>query len=333
VADPLSSYPDALRRAYERAVETYVGQPGVSAVDIGWAHDGGTDPAALVVRVHRDPALAASWTAEVQRLPTSLDGVDIVPIDAAYVRHCAQAQLSQGSGSRFGRIRPLRAGTSIAGAGLPAGTLGLIVFRDGVPHALSNAHVLAVGDGGAAVGRDVLQPAALATDDPALATIGRTVDLVRDRRGDAAIAQLQAGVPFCRAQWMSAAVVIGRGELPRCGDDLVKSGIGTNLTCGRIDGIGVYDAGDGPPFVGMRIAPRLDDHSTRPISDFGDSGAAWFREGDGAGVGLHVSGSRPGLGQRYAVACLLSNVLDTLHVTLSPPADGAPGEVVCPSLA
>lgn len=228
-------------------------------------------------------------------------------------------------------LNPIQPGISVSHFGQGAGTLGLVVYRNGSgePAVLSCAHVIA---GQFARRNDaIFQPALLDGGEPDFDAIGYLESWFVDRDGDAAIAVLNrsrmvAGGQFGTEQKPLSAAPVKLGDL------VEKSGRGSGVTRALVDGIGLYRmtlAGFGPRWIsGFRLVPRNASRSEE-ISRPGDSGAVWYRvNGSTQGVGLHIDGETPrGNGIRqpeYAIACHLTKVLDRLDVSMSWPREKAP---------
>jgi hypothetical protein len=128
--------------------ELLLARPNVVAVGVGHKTTGGqrTDAVCIVCSVARK--LPAQRLSARDVVPVALDAL---PTD---VMETGAFQALQ---SRTGRLRPAPGGVSIGHRDVTAGTLGCLVRRGGERFILSNNHVLANSNAGAA-GDPVLQP-------------------------------------------------------------------------------------------------------------------------------------------------------------------------------
>jgi hypothetical protein len=151
----------------------------------------------------------------------------------------------------------------------------------------------------------------------AVATFVRAVN---DVTGDAAVAQPIGSPAIDGTQRGAKPVTIVEAVRPRLGDVVEKVGAATGRTCGVVDGLGRYFfAGDTNGVLGFRIV-RAMPNCTGDLAQSGDSGAAWYRQADNVGVGLHLGSDQSITADSLqpAIACYLPLVLDALSVTLIP---------------
>ncbi len=144
--------------------------------------------------------------------------------------------------------------------------------------------------------------------------IGQVHALMDGWYGDAGLFRLDTDIaptPATAAQLGTDDIVATTG-FARLGDLVRKSGAGTGVTSGVVDGIGYYRLDERGGFMmGFRIRAR--DGDREEISGGSDSGAVWYRVADTAGVGLHTGFDRVS-GRRYAIASHLPCVLTVFGV-------------------
>jgi endonuclease G len=324
-----------LLEVYRKVLAKHGLAPGINAVDIGFLYDGPRRTEQVGVRVHMGAVPPALWARSVRALPREIDGVPIVIVPATYRLHeCVDPLTLHADGRRTDAVDPVRPGVSVSHKQVLEGTVGLIVYdaASGAPCVLSNKHILA-GDAGKE-GDVVVQPGAARAIPPNPFRIGTLLRTLSDEYGDAAVAKLNGKRSFHPAQW-DTGVVITAARMPALGEVLVKSGVRTGVTCGRVDGVGRYflRARESNQVVavmdGFRIVATEDGNPhNREISGPGDSGSVWYGVDDHQGVGLHVAGeTAPEPTQEHGIACYLPCVLDRLEVTLTPPQRLAPPEM------
>jgi hypothetical protein len=123
-----------------------------------------------------------------------------------------------------------------------AGTLGALILYNGVPHILSNNHVLA-RSGSAAVGEDVVQPGLI---DSACRTTGSNVvaDFAGDKTPlgtnvDVGIAAVRTGMVDPTGAILNVGVPCSSTQTPTVGLSVRKSGRTTGHTTGTIQAVNV----------------------------------------------------------------------------------------------
>ena len=266
----------------------------IVGVDVGFVYDSlGRVTGAIDVRVHRRGARSIGPVAMI---------ASMTPASSRDTMRAAHSDA----------IRP---GVRIANPHCTFGTLGLIVFDTMTkrPLIMSSSHVL--GDAQSTKADVNLIPAGTARPRQ-IATFSRGVN---DVRGDAAVAELIDLGNIDRAP--TTGTMIARAAMPQLGDIVEKVGAATGRTYGVVDGLGHYFfSGDSAGMLGFRIVSAMP-NGARAIAQPGDSGAAWYRQADQVGVGLHVGGDRSFTDEssQPAIACYLSLVLDALAVSLTPP--------------
>jgi endonuclease G len=220
------------------------------------------------------------------------------------------------------------------------GTLGLIVKhtphvkpgkppKPSKPAILSNWHVL-FGTG-AKKGNKIIQPGHSPTTkipDHHVATLEAGI---RGEKGDAAIALVRDEV-WKDPQRVPKLKILGLGKIakklddPEIGDEVIKSGLGSRVTKGKVDGMGRYffepevygyPKSHGRVAIdGFIIVPVYS--PTHIIAKKGDSGSAWLKEeenGNLSVVGLHFSGENR-RNPKYAMACYAKSVFAELNISL-----------------
>lgn len=307
--------------AYRKALDAYGDRPDVTGVDVGYRYTNGQRTNDVVVRVHVLEKLHEAEVAAAEVLPREIDGVPVDVIEAAY--RPSEASGPRRTGTRRDRSDPIRPGVSISRQGVGIGTFGMLVYdqRTGRPCVLSNWHVLVDSE---TPENPILQPGWGDGGRSPGDTIGRVARKVLDQDGDAAIAVLD-GPRAARAEQWGSEVLIEGVRAPRVGEILEKSGRATDVTRGRVDGVGQYTIpySVGPVSIDGFKVVAVDDGNPNDeeISGPGDSGAVWYGAGDRIGVGLHFAGEmNPDPTKEHSLACYLQRVLARMEVSLSPPA-------------
>ncbi len=342
-----------LNQAYAQALATYGGKPDVTGVDIGYAYDGDTRLETFAVRVHTMdgsfggdvPASALLAEAAAHALapaPSHIGGVPLIFLKGNYRRYRRGASAPRRSASAptpgisslmagvtppepaavptQQYVSPVQPGVNIAADGYTGGTLGLIVFDDaGTAYVLSCAHVLAPG--GHPPKCSIIQPERLYSDltHNEIGTLSKSID---DRDGDAATATWDPRYrTYNRPVFLTGANVQSSGTAT-IGARVEKCGSTTQTTCGLVDGIGRYFLDGGAGMDGFRVVsdPSLGACSN-DVSDYGDSGAVWYRKSDSVGLGILTAGdlSVDDPKKQPAVASNLPTVLTRLGVRLDAP--------------
>ena len=311
--------PDALakaRRAADIAKALYLHNPRVSLIDVGEKREGGERTGRLAVRIHVTRKPIDQPLGELQaQLGADFIDTDRIPfetdiIEAIYAMHEAwpMAQTSQ----RAGTANPLVGGVSISSEYLWGyGTLGCVVTDrvSGDPMVLSNWHVLVA----------MLFPSSLmGVVQPGLGDGGwgqRIGAVVRHgiyRGHDAAVAVLDGG-----RHWSDELLDLGSirsARSPILGETLTKSGRGSGVTTGIVEGIeGAYPMRYTGGMLEIRDIMHLGSAEGSEVSTGGDSGSVWCDPDTIDGVGLHFAGSNS---PEFALAMALPPVLDELNVRL-----------------
>ncbi len=263
---------EEVREVHKRIRRYVLRQPGVTAIDIGYAvcqkeqrfDEEEKEPA---IRIHVENKLAAEeltergWpdltkalksmfadpSKEPKKKRTCIGGFPLDFIEARYFpaqqveveRPRPSEEIDNDELKRIARSRvsPLVGGVSIGNSKGQAGTLGAIVWdrTDGSACVLSNWHVLA-GSPSVGKGQPCFQPAFFDGGNPsdAVATLKRWCF---GRNGDAALAEITAGRYYSSGEvlglWHPLTGIIE----PKLGMEVRKWGRTTGFTKGFIDGI------------------------------------------------------------------------------------------------
>lgn len=311
--------------AYRKALAAYGHRENVTGVDIGYRYKDDKRTDELAVRVHVKEKLDDDWLENnAEKLPPDIDGVPLDVIQAVYKSRAEELGL-QAVGARTDRVNPIQPGVSVSHPNVEAGTFGALVHdrRTGRPCVLSNWHVL-VGSMAVVPGEPIVQPGRRDGGRAPRDTVGNLERMMLDQDGDAAVAILNGGREAHPEQWETG-VVIEQVRAPQVGEILEKSGAMSNVTRGRVDGVGQYklrypnNVGQ-VEIDGFKIVAVEDGNPNKEeISSPGDSGSVWYGSEDHQGVGLHFGGERnPNPREEHALACYLDRVLTRLDVSLVP---------------
>lgn len=312
--------------AYAKALALFAHHASVSGIDLGLRYTAGVATGALAVRIHVVEKLGPDRLSDVDRFPGDIDGVPVDVIQGSY-RSAATVVPLADAVNRKQRFDCLQPGISISPRGSDAvGTLGMIV-RDcvtGKPALLSNRHVFA-DSLQSSKGDQILQPASNDGGEVSGDVVAVLERMILDQNGDAAIALVNDQRPF-HPRILGLNLVPNALIDPLVGDVVIKSGIATKVTRGRVDGVGRYFLTyqfDGFTqrlgFDGFYIVPLDPANPTNlEISAPGDSGAVWIKDGTAAVVGLHVAGDATGsqASSEYAIACCARKVFQALNIEL-----------------
>jgi endonuclease G len=305
------------------AAAHYLYNPRVTLIDIGWKIKGGQQTDQMAVRIHvRDKpseAVFESFSAQnaalvIDKGKVPFDVVDLIEanyrLHQYYGWHTPYVRVNEHAGRRD----PLCGGISISNERFHNyGTLGGIVTdkTTGEAMILSNWHVLA-GSFYASKGQKIYQPGIGdgGSYRDAIATLER--DAMLDGF-DAAVAKLNAERDWANNQleWEP----VKGSEAPRLGMRVVKSGRGSNVTYGVIDGV----EGEYPIWYGglrrkiktvQRIVPQP---GQMEVSRGGDSGSWWLHQATNRAVGLHFAGMDD---PETSLAMAMPQVLNALGVEI-----------------
>jgi endonuclease G len=272
-----------MRDVKERIADSYLGRNGVTGIGVGLKLKDGrqTGTLAIFFCVRRKGRVAAGLM-----LPSEIEGFPTDVLEADFGRDPFET-LPQADDSAMvdrGRYITLKGGISIAPSRLSngRGTLGLLVSDAATGNAmmLSNAHVLALSDGRAAVGDEICQEARV---DNSLGWCGNCATLSRWAIANVVIGGANVGVDagvaristILRRTAMRTIVDIGvvnaqPGEAALLGA-ASKRGASTGLTQGTVGSV-TLDAVKASGFV-MRNQIRIDPPQGGVFAASGDSGS------------------------------------------------------------
>jgi hypothetical protein len=312
-----------IESAYHEALARYAHRGNVTGIDIGFKYRNGKATRKLAVRLHVKEKLPRSALEAAEVFPVEILGYPVDVLQGDY--HPGSRRKAAKATRRTGRFDPLQPGISVSHLRGTAGTLGMIVrdTRSGNPAILSNWHVLA-GAADALPGDPIVQPGPFDGGRQPRDTVASLERMLLDRDGDAAIALL-SGSRRADPAVIDLGIVPDALEDPRIGDTLVKSGRTTQVTRGRVDGMGryfiTYEVGR-VGIDGFIIVPlNKKNPQNEEISAGGDSGALWLRSGSATAVGIHFAGETdPRPEEEHAIACYATRVFDRLEIELMPAA-------------
>ncbi|MEU4360197.1 DNA/RNA non-specific endonuclease [Streptomyces virginiae] len=325
---------DALRQFIRTKGHTYLTDPNVNSIGIGYREQGGTRTKELTLQFTVGTKAAPEDLEDLETImipqTITVDGVE-VPTDVIQRSYKPQFQVvaEAESPTRKRRLDPIAPGASVGHEEVSAGTIGCIVFdkNDGTPLVLSNWHVLHGEDG--ELGEVVVQPGPHDDNRIAQNRLGTLKRSHLGMAGDCAVATIEDR-RFVQEILELDVVPEELGE-PELGDKVIKSGRTTGVTHGvvrRIETLAQLDYGE---TVGLRNIGCFEiepDPANRPangeVSQGGDSGAVWmFKASNGRPgkvmAGLHFGGEDEFSSDEHALACLPRSVFEKLEITLKPP--------------
>jgi hypothetical protein len=291
----------------------------VRAVDYGFAYEDDKMTDRLAVRFHMNRKLRLSQLPLDQRLPKTIEGIEVDVLATGYVPH---------NGSPRAPQAVLQPGVSIGNLRLrTTGTLGAVV-RDLVTQnlgLLSNWHVFCGGPE-AAAGDEISQPGPMDLGSNPARGVARLERWLRlSEQLDAALAILSPDIQ-AREQLFNTQFTPATTAAPVLGMRVVKSGAVSGVTRGIIDGIAgsfrldYTGFGDGPEWMqGFRIVPDPE-APAQALSLEGDSGSLWIDSAGASVVGLHFAGEDDASPLNdYALAHPIEDVFARLNVALAAP--------------
>lgn len=208
--------------------------PRSLGVVLGVAPGAGTQDFRIAVRTTRQDASVSSY----------VNTLGLLTSGEIEVQHVGQIQVVPPGPSSVpwrGRARPLQPGFSVGHFRSTAGTIGAFVERNGVPHILSNNHVLAQSN--AASHHDaILQPGPHDGGRNPLDAVSTLADWVPLQAGvnfvDAAIGALDPAAPL---DFRYAGQQLGAPGVAQIGLDAWKVGRTTGVTRGVVTAVGLDD--------------------------------------------------------------------------------------------
>jgi hypothetical protein len=202
------------------------------------------------------------------------------------------------------KFRPLRGGIAIFNPNVgELGTLGFVATTNGIDRwIVSCHHVLCRSEGTSpADGEPIFQP----VDGDPDSQVARSAAGSADPQLDCAAAKVLDGAE-------AIGEVLGLGQLaapldPLAGMEVVKSGITTGITEGRVRSV----TGDR---VVIEVAPGFP--ANYELSGGGDSGAVWVQKNTVSPVVLHTRGNDTG--EELAFGVPVRKVLQVLGLQIAP---------------
>ena len=238
-----------LKSALEKNRHDLLSKENVVGTGIGYKTVGGekTDELAIICSVVKKTDISS--LSSFERIPGKIGNSVTDVIETGWFR-AFQSPLE--------RIRPAPGGVSIGHYAITAGTLGLVVRRNGEKMILSNNHVLA-NSNDAAIGDAIIQPGAYDGGNSLTDQIAALEDYIRiqfqgDEPSNCAIGNMIASV------FNSFAIMFGRTSRfrvvkSRALENLVDAAIARPinpdevseeiLNIGSVNGLGTADIGDG----------------------------------------------------------------------------------------
>jgi endonuclease G len=346
---PSAKFMEKLKQFVRTQGATYLQDPNITSVGIGYKQTGGKPTKELSVQftVAEKVVPEVLETLNTLEIPRSfvIDGVE-VPTDVLQRDYQPDFRVvaEAAANPRKTRINPIMPGVSVANKRETAGTVGCIVFdrQNGTPYILSNWHVLHGADG--LIGDDIVQPGPFDDNRVNQNRLGKLVRSHLGAAGDCAIATIEDRT-FNRNIFELGVQVEQLGE-PELGDKVMKSGRTTAVTHGKVSRIHIlvkidYDPPVGEMAIGgFEITPDENNlPSNGEISQGGDSGSVWvFKASNGKPTkvmaGLHFAGEGAGDPKEHAIACYAPSVFEKLEISPTPPAqpiDGGTGLGYAPS--
>ena len=313
------SLPPAVSSALTAAKRLARSLDNIRAVDYGFAYEDGkrTDRPSIRFHMNRKQRLA-QLTAD-QKLPKTIEGIEVDVLAIGYVPHAGSARAPQDV---------LQPGVSVGNLSLQTtGTLGALV-RDLATQnicMLSNWHVLCGGPE-AAVGNGISQPGPMDLGSNPAREVAKLKRWLRlSEQYDAALARLEPNVASS-GELFGTTLRPSATTTPVLGMPVIKSGAVSGITRAIVDGVGgsyrldYTNFGDGPEWMsGFRLVPDSANPAAA-LSLEGDSGSLWVAVETGYAVGLHFAGEddQSPLND-YALAHPIEEVLARLNVALVAP--------------
>lgn len=312
----------AARQARDLAAAYYLFNPRVTLIDVGWRikeSQAGQVTEDLAVRVHtRHKPRGPAFEAFAERYPELMIDKNRIPfpvvdiVEATYPLQWYPYPVQPPPRGQV--LSPLRGGISISNEWFHNyGTLGGFVEdrTTGDKMILSNWHVL-VGSAYALPGLRIYQPG-YADGGRLQHTIARLERHGMDQGIDAAVAKLTNARPWVNDQWDLGPV--SDSIAPILGMRVVKSGRGSNVTYGVIDGVeGEYPIRYGGLWRKIKHVQRIIPVTVNSeVSRGGDSGSWWLEMGTNRAVALHFAGYDD---PETALAMAMPQVLEALNIDI-----------------
>jgi hypothetical protein len=316
VSDAAVTIPADVRTALAAAKRLARSLDQVRAIDYGFSYKDGKTTDRACVRFHMNRKRRLSDLPRDQRLPDTIEGLEVDVLGVGYTPHDGSARAARDV---------LQPGISIGSRKLgTTGTLGAIVLDLNTQQLclMSNWHVLCGGPE-AAPHDEISQPGPMDLGN------GRTVARLErwlrpGEQFDVALARLDSDIHIIGQLFETNIQPMG-AKPPVLGMRLLKSGIASGVTYAKVDGIGGsylldYTAyGDAPRWMqGFRLVPDLEAPVTA-ISLPGDSGSLWVDGSDSRAVGLHFAGEDDASPLNdYALAHPIEDIFASLNASFAP---------------
>lgn len=170
-------------QVFQRCQDALLARPDVTGVSVGWKlkNNQVVSPLQYCIRVH----VLKKWPEDHpllrDKLPTDFEGIPVDVVERSY-------SLAQGTDPLGRFVEPLCGGIPIANQNSPGhfGTLGVVMFSDGLPRYLTNQHVVGFPTSSSSA-NPVRQPPNGVTTGGMDANIGNVLDAERSAEMDAAI--------------------------------------------------------------------------------------------------------------------------------------------------
>lgn len=295
----------------------YLGQPGVTGIDVGFKEVGGRTTDQLAIRVHVARKLARVSAA--QRVPAEIDGIVTDVLERNYEPQILSQAIDVSAQADTTHYATLQGGISMGpsraiGGSIFAGTLGAIVIDQATNKhaALTNFHVACV-DSTWSVGDRMVQPSRIDTGVVPGDEFGALLRATLSGAVDGAVVSIDEAKS-------SACTVAEIGQVrgtkaATLGMSVRKRGRTTGLTYGSVDGVSAtvnvdYGDGIGAKTLTNQVSIKTDTTKNPVFSDHGDSGSV-IVDDDGYVVALLFAGAGTG-----TVGNPIASVLSELNISM-----------------
>ncbi len=301
----------------ERVEDRFLGQPGVTGIDVGYKVVGGEQTDEVAIRVHVEEK--RTDVPKSQKVPKTIDGVVTDVLERKYELQVVRTPLDVSALADTTHYSTLEGGISmgpsrVIGGYVYSGTLGAIVTdgASGDKAALTNFHVACVDDGWS-VGDRQVQPSRGDTGVPPGDEFGAILRAVLSSHVDGAVVSIDAG-----RSTSSTIVDIGTVNgttTATLGMAVRKRGRTTGLTYGSVDGLALsvsvdYGDGLGVHVLTGQVSITTDTTKNPVFSDHGDSGSV-IVDSTGAVVALLFAGAGTN-----TVGNPITDVLSELNISI-----------------
>ncbi len=308
---------DELIAVKQQVEARFLGQPGVTGVDVGYKEVGGRLTDQVAIRVHVETK--RDDVPEDQRVPAEIDGAVTDVLERRYELQVLAKPLEVSAQADTTHYASLQGGVSmgpsrVVNGSIFAGTLGAIVI-DKITNqraALTNFHVACV-DSTFSIGDRMVQPSRIDTGVVPTDEFGSLLRETLSANVDGAIIAIDAG-KTSTCQVVDIGAVKGT-KAATLGMVVRKRGRTTALTHGSVDGLAGtvnvdYGDGIGVKTLTNQISIAADTTQNPVFSDHGDSGSV-IVDGSGFVVGLLFAGAGTS-----TVANPIAAVLTELNISM-----------------